>query len=238
MKFSVDPQIFERFPSLILGVVSVIGIDNRGESGELKTLLQESEAEIGRNYLSESLSQHPKIQAWRRAYSEFGAKPKKYKSSVESLYRMVLKGDGLKPINKLVDIYNFVSLKHMLPLGGDDLDKIDGDIRLQMAKGGEPFIPLHSQETEPARPGEVVYSDDKEILCRRWNWRECDKTKMTEETSNAVLVVEALPPSARNDVETAAEELSRLVHQFCGGDSAVHLLDSHHPEIILQVSPL
>lgn len=233
MKFSVDHQIFERFPALILGVVAVTGIDNRGESGELKTLLQESEAEIGRNYLSESLSQHPKIQAWRRAYSEFGAKPKKYKSSVESLYRMVLKGSGLKPINKLVDAYNFVSLKHMLPLGGDDADKIDGDIRLQLAKGGEPFIPLNSQESEPAQPGEVVYLDDKEILCRRWNWRECDKTKMTEETSNAVLVVEGLPPAGVNEIETAAQELSRLIHQFCGGNSAIHLLDVRYPEIIL-----
>jgi DNA/RNA-binding domain of Phe-tRNA-synthetase-like protein len=233
MKFSVDFQIFERFPALILGVVAVTGIDNKGESGELKTLLQESEAEIGRNYLSESLSQHPKIQAWRRAYSEFGAKPKKYKSSVESLYRMVLKGTGLKPINKLVDAYNFVSLKHMLPLGGDDADKIDGDIRLQLAKGGEPFIPLNSQESEPAQPGEVVYLDDKEILCRRWNWRECDKTKMTEETSNAVLVVEGLPPAGVNEIETAAEDLSRLVRQFCGGDSAIHLLDVRYPEIIL-----
>lgn len=232
MKFSVDPQIFERFPVLILGVVAVTGIDNRGESGELKTLLRETEVEIGRNYLSEFLSQHPKIQAWRRAYSEFGAKPKKYKSSVESLYRMVLKGSGLKSINKLVDVYNFVSLKHMLPLGGDDLDKIDGDIRLQLAKGGEPFIPLNSQESEPAQSGEVVYLDDKEILCRRWNWRECEKTKMTEETSNAVLVVEGLPPAGLNEVETAAEELSCLVHRFCGGDSAIHLLDVRDPEII------
>lgn len=233
MKFSVDPQIFESFPTLILGVVVFRGIDNRGESGELTLLLHEAEDEIGRAYRSETVSQLPKIQSWRRAYSLFGAKPKKHRSSVESLYRMVLKKGGLPSINKLVDAYNLISLKHMLPLGGDDMDKIDGDVQLRLAAGGEPFIPLNSQFNDPAQTGEVVYADSREILCRRWNWRECDKTKMTEETSNAVLVVEGLHPAGRREVEAAVNELRRLVLKFCGGEPTVCFLETLHTEVIL-----
>jgi len=233
MKITVEPQIFERFSDLILGAVIATGLDNRGESGKLLSLLHDAEGEIIRNFELESLSQIPQIQVWRRAYSSFGAKPKKYKSSIEGLYRMVLKGSGLKSINKIVDAYNLISLKHTLPLGGDDLDRIEGNIRLMLAKGDEPFIPLNSQDAEQAKPGEVVYADDKEILCRRWNWRECEKTKMTEKTSSAVLFVEGLPPSGRGEVQSAAEELARLIHQFCGGDSVVHLLDSGQREIYL-----
>ena len=219
MKFSVHSDIFDRFPGLILGIVVVSGIDNRGQSEDLQRKFRGKEEEIQKNVLSETLSLHPNIQAWRSAYAAFGAKPKKYKSSIESLYRMVLKGIELRSINLLVDIYNYVSLKHMIPLGGDDLDKVDGGITLCFARGDEPFTPLNSLESEKVKEGEVIYVDNKEVLCRRWNWRECDKTKMTPETQNAVLVLEGLPPVRQEDIESGAEDLSVLVRKLCGGEA-------------------
>lgn len=233
MKFLVDAQIFERFPGLILGVVVVSGIDNRTKSENVLRQIREQEEKIRQDFLAETLSQIPKIQAWRRAYSEFGAKPKKYRSSVESLYKMILRGIPLRSINTLVDIYNYSSIKHMIPMGGDDLDKVEGDIALRFARGDERFIPLNTQEEEHAKPGEVVYADEKDILCRRWNWRECDKTKMTEETKNAILVAEGLPPVLNTEVEAAVTDLSQLVLKHCGGDAKSSILDVKCPEISL-----
>ena len=230
MKFSVHSDIFDRFPGLILGMVVVSGIDNRGQSEDLQRKIREKEEEIQRNFLSETLSSHPNIQTWRRAYAAFGAKPKKYSSSIESLCRMVVKRMELRSINLLVDIYNYVSLSHMIPLGGDDLDKVDGGITLCFARGDEPFNPLNSLETEMVKEGEVIYIDEKEVLCRRWNWRECDKTKLTPETKDAVLVLEGLPPVRREDIEPAAEDLGVLVHKFCGGETKVFFLDINQPE--------
>ncbi len=225
MKFSIHPDIFDRFPGLILGIVIVSRIDNHGQDENLRRKIREKEEEIKQNFLLETLSAHPNIQAWRQAYSTFGAKPKKYKSSIENLYRMVLKGIELRSINTLVDIYNYVSLKHMIPLGGDDLDKVDGDIALRIAHGDESFTALNSLDNEAVKKGEVIYSDEKEVLCRRWNWRECDKTKMTFETKRAALVLEGLPPVRRIDIQSAAEDLSALVRRFCGGDTQVFFLD-------------
>lgn len=230
MRFSVHKKIFDRFPGLNLGVFVVLGIDNRKQSGDLLKMIREREKEIRQNYEYESLSEHPNIRAWRMAYGAFGAKPKKYKSSVESLYRMALSGLELKSINTLVDIYNYISLKHMIPLGGDDLDKLDGDITLSMAQGGEPFTPLNSKQTEFAKTGEVIYADEKEVLCRRWNWRECDKTKMSSKTENVILVLEGLPPVGKADIQLALEDLSDLVRQFCGGEAQEFFLDINHPE--------
>lgn len=225
MKFSVHPDIFDRFPGLILGMVVITGLDNRRQNEDLQRKIREIEEKILKDFSSETLSKHPNIQAWRKAYSAFGAKPKKYKSSIESLYRMILKGMEVKSINTLVDIYNYVSLKHKIPLGGDDLDKVAGDITLCFACGKEPFTPLNSLETEAVKEGEVIYMDEKEVLCRRWNWRECDKTKMTPETKNAVLVLEGLPPVRRKDIELAVENLSVLVRKFCGGETQELFLD-------------
>lgn len=230
MKLKVEKGIFERFPDLNIGVVVARGIDNGGSDEETLGRIRERAGEIRAGMSRETLSANPKIDAWRKAYSSFGAKPKKYRSSVENLYRMILEGAELRHINKIVDIYNYISLKHSLPVGGDDIDKIEGDITLKFAKGDEPFVELNSGETKNPREGEVVYADNEGILCRRWNWRECDKSKMTQETKNAVLVVEGLPPATRGEVEEAIRELGGLVQKSCGGEIRTAMVDSSSPE--------
>ena len=119
----------------------------------------------------------------------------------------------------------------MIPVGGDDVDKIDGDIVLRFAKGDEKFIRLNSDEVDHPKESEVVYADAKEILCRRWNWRECDKSKMTEYTKNVVLVVEGLSPVSKEDIQSIIRELGLLVEKFCGGRISTHILDSKNREI-------
>jgi DNA/RNA-binding domain of Phe-tRNA-synthetase-like protein len=231
--FRVDHHIFDKFPNLCLGVVVVKDMDNFSSADELLPLILEQQAKIRANYNSETLSQRPKIASWRRAYSAFGAKPKKYKSSVESLYQMILKGIDLKHINTIVDVYNYISIKHMVPAGGDDISQVEGDITLRFALGNETFRPLNSDDLEHVKEGEVIYADDVEVLCRRWNWRECDKTKMTEETEEAVLVVEGLPPVSKEEIERIIEELSSMVERFCDGETCTAILTIERPEITI-----
>ncbi|MGD9347684.1 MAG: phenylalanine--tRNA ligase beta subunit-related protein [Candidatus Aminicenantes bacterium] len=233
MIFAVDAEIFGKFPDLYLGIVIAGDLDNRGDAVGLRPLISTQQETIRANASIETLSELPKIAAWRRAYSSFGAKPKKHKSSVESLYRMILKGIDLRHINPIVDVYNYISIKHMVPVGGDDISRVEGDITLRLASGGEMFRPLNSEAIEYAKGGEVIYADDVEVLCRRWNWRECDKTKMTEETKEAILVVEGLPPVDREGVERIVGELSRLVKKFCSGTTHLEILHADKPEIVL-----
>jgi DNA/RNA-binding domain of Phe-tRNA-synthetase-like protein len=225
MKLKVDDQIFETFFGLKLGVVIARQIDNAGSADEINGFIRKREKEIRGHYSTETLSQEQKIESWRKAYSTFGAKPKKYKSSVESLYRMILKGVDLRPINKIVDIYNYISIKHMVPAGGDDIAKVDGDVVLRFARGDERFTALNSGETETVKDGEVVYADEKEVLCRRWNWRECDKTKMTEETRDVVLVVEGLPPVTEQEMDGILDDFRQLIIKHCGGEVETVVLD-------------
>jgi DNA/RNA-binding domain of Phe-tRNA-synthetase-like protein len=231
MKFKIDDDILKKFPRLNIGIAVAKSVDNTGSNNEIMNLLREKEKEIRSHLSTEKLSQNPKIEAWRRAYSSFGAKPKKYKCSVENLYRMILKGIDLKHINKIVNLYNYISIKHTIPLGGDDIDRVDGGIRLKFADGDEPFVELNSQDTVHPKQGEVVYVDEKEILCRRWNWRECDKSKMTEETKKAALVVEGLSPFSKEDVERIIDELKGLVQKYCGGEVQTFILNESMNEI-------
>lgn len=230
MKFGIDRAIFSSFPRLHIGVVSAEGLDNHGDCPELVEKIQKIQDEIRTRFDRETLAEHPKILNWRNAYSVFGAKPKKHRSSVENLYRMTLEGYDLHSINMLVDIYNFVSLRHMVPVGGDDLAKVEGDIVLGFAKGDEPFRPLGSHEVHKARKGEIIYADKKEVLCRRWNWRESEKTKMTETTRDVLLVTEGLPPVTSENMSKIVEELAHLVKKHCGGKLRQHILNADRSE--------
>ena len=230
MKFRIDPAIFDAFPGLHIGIVRAKGVDNHGSCPDLMEKIKQIQKEIRQHFDTGTLAECPKIQIWQNAYSLFGAKPKKHRSSVENLYRMTLEGRDLRSINRLVDIYNCVSLIHMIPVGGDDLAQVEGDIILRFAMGDEPFFPLGLDEPQTARKGEVIYADEREVLCRRWNWRESDKTKMTEETRDVLLVSEGLPPVTAQNIELVAEELDKLVKKYCGGETIRDILSDEKRE--------
>lgn len=230
MKFKIDPKIFEQF-NVKIGILVANNIDNTKETDEIMQLQKSIYSEIRTKFESIQLSEHPKIKPWRLAFSKFGGKPKKNKSSVEALTRRIAKGGELPHINNLVDIYNYVSLKHTLPLGGDDIDKVDGNIILTFAKGDETFQELNSDEIKNPKQGEVIYRDGKEVLCRRWNWRECDKSKITKETKNVCLVVEAMEPATLEELNNTLTELKQLVEKYCGGEIKTFILDKENCEV-------
>lgn len=233
MRFKIEQSILEDYPRLVVGVVIAHDVDNSSANEEIARMLKTIQEDTRNRFSGVDLSQHPHILPWQEAYAKFGAKPKDYRCSSEALIRMVVNGRDLRSINKLVDLYNYISLKYVLTLGGEDLDAMKGDLVLAYAEGNESFIPLGSDANDPPAVGEVVYKDDEGVICRRWNWREGDRTKLTESTKNVVLVAEGLPPIERNVVENATKELAELVRKYCGGEIRVEFLDKTYPEITL-----
>jgi DNA/RNA-binding domain of Phe-tRNA-synthetase-like protein len=239
MRFHISEDFFALFPEAVIAVVAARGVDNHARPEELESvsrLLASAQRSLP-DRLVGPLAEAPRIRCWREAYRAFGAKPKENPSSIENLARRTLKGEPLRHINKIVDLYNFVSLSHLLPAGGEDLDRIEGDILLTRASADEPKVKLLGEAEERApRPGEVIYRDDVGAICRRWNWKEAERTKLTEETTNVVLVLEAIPPISRDELQAAAADLSRLLRESCGGESTVVLLDRSRPST--DISPL
>lgn len=235
MKLIIADTIFDDFPELVLGVVILHDIDNAQDQPEITALLRQAEAALPGKFGGAPVIEHSYIAPWREAYRKFGAKPKDYPSSVENLARRVLNGATIGHINNLVSLYNTICLRYILPVGGEDLNKIVGDVRLTAAGDDEPAVVLLGEkEARAPRPGEILYTDDVGAICRRWNWKEADRTKLTEETRNAFLVIEALPPVPREVVATAIRELAELVQRFCGGAAATALLDKDNREVELR----
>lgn len=234
MRLTIRPSVLDLFPEAVVGVAAATNVLNSGEDPADAADLRRAEAGLRGRIGDVPPAEHPRIAAWRDAYRRFGAKPKDNPSSVENLVRRVLKGWQVPHVNRLVDIYNAISLETLLPAGGEDLDSIDGDVELTFASEGEPPVRLLGEpEARPPRPGEVIYRDRAGAICRRWNWKEADRTKLTESTRSAILVVEGLPPATREDVSAAIEELASRVRARCGATVVTAILDGARPDFLI-----
>lgn len=232
--FRIDAEIFERFPELKLGILVLNDINNTMVSEKLSRLLKDAQETVRKNLGGITLSQHPYVAPWREAYRAFGVKAKDYPSSIENLLKRVLKGENLRSINPLVDLYNVVSLRHLVPVGGEDIDRLKGDLVLRFAGGDEAAVHLLGEvEAKAPKLGEVIYADDMGAVCRRFNWKEADRSKLTPETKRAILVVEALPPVDENQLKAALEDLKAFAEQFCQASATIHILGSTVPMVDL-----
>ncbi|MDP9366311.1 MAG: phenylalanine--tRNA ligase beta subunit-related protein [Chloroflexota bacterium] len=231
-RFQVEDAFWALFPEARIGAVVASGLDNKRSVAEARRLLDGATRDAAAGLGDGEIADRPAVAPWRTAYRAFGAKPSKYRSSIEGLLRSARSG-GVRSINPLVDLYNAVSLRHGLPCGGEDLAAVRGKIRLGRAAGGEAFVPLGAADPAPPWPGEVIYRDDAGVLCRCWNWREAERTKLTEATRDAFLCLESLPPVGSERLEAACDDLAGLVRDLLGGETAVLLLAAGRPSAVL-----
>lgn len=102
-----------------------------------------------------------------------------------------------------------------------------------VAKGGEQWFPIGSDKVKPAIAGELVWGDDIDLSTRALNWRQCERTKMTSETSNGFFVMDGFNSVNKNIIEWASTEFISVVIHLCGGDANVYWMDRDNREIIL-----
>lgn len=208
-RLRLDPAIAARFPDYTALIVYAHDLTNGPSDDASLAALRAAEQAARTTFGTENPSTHPHIAAWRQAYAAFGAKPSRFPCSVEALLDRTLKGRDLPAINQIVDRYNAVSLAHILPVGGEDLDRLIGDLFLTVATGSEPWDTMH--EGQPAiqhpEPGEIIWADPSGVTCRRWNWRQGLRTQLTGHTRNAYFVLDRLPPYTLAQLHAAAADL-------------------------------
>jgi DNA/RNA-binding domain of Phe-tRNA-synthetase-like protein len=149
------------------------------------------------------------LESWRGAFRAFGANPKKTPCSVEALWKRVEKAGSLPSINPVVDLYNALSIGFGACFGGEDADRYAGLPRLVVARGDEPFDTVRegAPVIEHPEAGEIVWRDDLGVTCRRWNWRQCKRTALTEDSRNLWFIIDRLPPMPIAELVRAGEEL-------------------------------
>ncbi|QXJ26650.1 cytoplasmic protein [Actinomadura graeca] len=203
----VDEAVWELRPDFAVLVMTAKGLENGPSDERSEGWLAQAALKAGDD---------PHVESWRQAYRAFGAKPQRTRPSVDALLR---RAGALPSINRVVDAYNAVSVEYALPIGGEDLDAYQGPARLVRATGDEPFDVIAGGEPAVEHPvaGEVVWRDDAGVTCRRWNWRQCVRTRLTEDTVNGIFLLERLEPYALDRLAEAGDELAARLRAISPG---------------------
>ena len=235
MEFVVHPEIFEIFPSLKLPVVVTWDVEADAGRARMEVLWRQTwekaaqEASVHGNVQS-----HPRISPWREAMGAMGVSGRKHPSSVEALLRRALKGGEPASINPLVDFYNAVSLRHFVPVGAFDLERIGDLLELGLTRDGATFQPLDGSGTEAVESGEVGYFAGDEVLTRHFVWKQSRKGLLGESTRYVFLVSEILgvveEDSGGELADAVLADLAGGLREHFETEPATFLVEEARPE--------
>ena len=228
--YTVEDKVFEMFPHFRRGVVVARNIDNSQEDPETSAILVEASNRVG-PFPTET--ETARINVWNEAYRTFGADPDKFTPSIRFLYTQIRRSKPPRPISKIVDMMNAISIGWIAPCGGDDADTLGGDIVLGLATGDESFAPLFKPAAvESPLPGEVIYytPQTRRVMCRRWTWRNADFSRITPQTRTVAINIDMMmPPFRKEDLQAATMELEASIQQFCDGETEAFVLSPDNP---------
>lgn len=159
------------------------------------------------------------LAAWAEVFRAFGAKAKRTPCSAEALRKRVLRDGTLRAIDPVVDLYNAISIRYALPVGGENIAAYRGAPRLVIADGSERFDTVKEGEVvyESPEPGEVIWRDDQGVTCRRWNWRQGVRTRLDASVHQMWFILESLPAMPISALQQASDELVSGLQQMMPG---------------------
>lgn len=166
-KFIAEPSFWEILPEASIGIMVVRAMKTADEvssedKATIASILNEANSTANQHLTSNTISENEVVAVWRRAYQLFKTK-KGARCSIENLLKRVLKGNPVGSITPSVDIYNAISLKYALPVGGENIDAFVGDFHLGIdEEGGKSFLPIGEEENAPPCQASFVTTTKKE----------------------------------------------------------------------------
>jgi DNA/RNA-binding domain of Phe-tRNA-synthetase-like protein len=228
MYFGHVPEIWENFPQLVPGLMVVDGVH---QDVDVEEHLQPRYEQARERLSREKESQMPEIAAWRRAYSQMGFKPSKYRSAAEALLRRFKRENDMPRLHPLVDICNAVSLSSALPVAVFDLERVEEYLEVCYADGTEEYLSF-SGETEAPSPGEVIFVDAaNQVHARRWTFRQSRTSTIRPETSRVLILSEGLHETADQDVGAVTDALSEIISTLWSSPKCRTTLTKESPRV-------
>ncbi|HQS49593.1 MAG: hypothetical protein B7Y12_04955 [Rhizobiales bacterium 24-66-13] len=208
LQFRYAPEIRSRFPQLRSRALLVDGVEAKANpNSEIARLTAIADDRLA----AASEGEFPEIQAWRRTFATMGLKPTQYRCASEALLRRYRKEGALPALNPLISLCNAVSLAFAIPVAAFDTSKITGAMTVRLAHGDETYETF-SGEIEHPEPGEIIFADESgRAHARRWTNRQSGWSAIRAETTQALIVTEALHDAADDDVAALMSSMSEVL---------------------------
>jgi len=226
MLFHIEPNTFESYPQLKIGILTVSGIDNGGTHPSIHALVERECQHAEKKYVGRDIATIPKVLDWNEAGKLAKYRPSSHPSAIVDLMQHVIRGGGISSVNPIVDLCHFVSIKYLLPTCAHDLDPIRGAISFTTANRSHSPMEENSQKT-----GEIICRDDIKILPIIWGQYMGKQGSVTAESQNVILMIAGLTHTSTEEIVEALRELCALIQQHCGGVEKCYYLDRNQPKV-------
>jgi len=142
----MDASITERLPQISLGVLQYRGVTVSDSPKMLQGRINFFVENLRLEHELARLTEIPGIREWRACLKKAGTDPSRYRPSAEALLRRLLQGNPFFWVNSAVDVNNFFSVLHALPLGIYDAAQIKGDVSFRLGHAEDRYEGLNGRE--------------------------------------------------------------------------------------------
>jgi len=207
MQITIKTEVFKKFhPKLRIAFIQIDNFNNK-KLKQSQKLLQETAQLIQLTFNKETVKNHHLISPWKVAKEEGGKKPKHYHTSVEQLIHKTLKNKKIATKNTLTNLVNYLSLKYIIPMNIDDLNKIKGNLAF----------------SAPNKEN-LNYSDKEKKLGTKIGYWKNPKTNLKNSSTSALIHIETIPPVTPKELNEIVKETEKLIKEFCGGEIKTFIL--------------
>jgi DNA/RNA-binding domain of Phe-tRNA-synthetase-like protein len=215
-KITTSKKLKEKFPDLEALIFKLKGVKVKKEIPELEKFKEHVISEIKEKYSLEELKEDKIFRAYRDFFWKIKIDPTKIRPAAEALMRRILSEGKIPKINSLVDSYNLASIKTKISLAIFDLDKLTEEEELEMrfANKNEKFLGIGMKKEIELKGNEIVISDMEKLIAI-YPYRDSERTKISLETKNILMLVCGVPKIEEEELVNAGELTVEYIKKFC-----------------------
>jgi DNA/RNA-binding domain of Phe-tRNA-synthetase-like protein len=221
LTLKVDQQITDSIPQFKMGWILYNDITVSETPQLLKGRFHFFYQEEALSLETKNVSDLPGVNEWRSIFKKFGTDPSRYRPSQESLIRRLKKGQPIPEINSAVDLNNFFSIRHQVPMGLYDLANLNGtEIVIRVGTEADQYEGINGRTTVMADKllsADALGAFGSPIV-------DSERTKVTGETKNGLHIIYFQPSTSIEEAESLLSQLTDQFLQVHGGTASAHLL--------------
>jgi DNA/RNA-binding domain of Phe-tRNA-synthetase-like protein len=214
--FRIDPAVKESYPSVSIGIAVISGVKINKSDKQLDSLKSNLLIQL-KGLTTEKINEYPEVLSYRKLYKQMGVDWHSRRPSPEALLRRIAQGKELYTVNTCVDAYNLAVIQNRVSVGAFDLDNIVLPTSLRFAGEGDKILLLGDTEETAFMPKELAYYDQKGGYNLDFNYRDSQRTKVTEETTNILINVDGIYDITPELVDKTLSDAVNLITGCCGG---------------------
>lgn len=212
----IDKTLKDAIPSITVGIALIKGVAIQKTHPELEKQKEEFLQTLT-GLTTEQLNAYPELLSYRKLYKSMGIDWHSRRPSPEALLRRIAVGKSLYSVNTCVDAYNLVVMKHRISVGAFDADNVAFPTTLKYAGEGDEILLLGDKEPTKYTAKEIAYYDQKGGYNIDFNFRDAQRTMVTENTKNIWINVDGVYDITPEQVRQSLHESVEIIMKYCGG---------------------